>query len=79
MRIHRPHLSRRDAERLLDDPATHGNALGSLLAAAGAPGRPGELGGEAAAVSAFRQAATAPADGRVLVPAPRRSGRTAVR
>lgn len=81
MRIHRRRLSRREAERLLDDPAAHSSALGRLLAAAGGPAQPGELGGEDAAASAFQRTGMVPSTGggTVLVPAPRRSGRTAVR
>jgi hypothetical protein len=55
-----PHLSRRDAERLLEDPAAHGSALGTVLAAASAPPRPVELRREPAAVAAFHAARLAP-------------------
>ena len=81
MRIHRHHLSRREAERLLDDPATHGSALGTLLAAAGGPAQPGELGGEDAAASAFHRTGMVPSTGggTLFVPAPRRGGRAAAR
>ena len=43
MSIKRNRPSRRDAERLLDDPAAHGSDLGTLLAAAAAPAQPDEL------------------------------------
>jgi len=55
-----PHLSRRDAERLLDTPAEHDHALGWALTAASAPGFPDELRREAAAVAAFHAARLAP-------------------
>ena len=48
-----PHLSRRDAERLLDEPAEHDSALGWALTAASAPGFPDELQREDATVAAF--------------------------
>lgn len=49
-------LSRRDAERLLDAPASHDSALGWALSAANAPAHPGELRREDAAVAAFHTA-----------------------
>lgn len=55
-----PHLSRRDAERLLDAPAEHDSALGWALAAASAPAFPDELRREDAAVAAFHAARLAP-------------------
>lgn len=55
-----PHLSRRDAERLLDAPAEHDSALGWALTAAGAPGFPEELRRDDAAVAAFHAARLAP-------------------
>jgi hypothetical protein len=55
-----PHLSRRDAERLLDTPAEHDSALGWALTAASAPAFPGELRREDAAVAAFHAARLAP-------------------
>lgn len=81
MRIPHRHLSRREAERLLDDPAGHGSALGKALAAAGGPAQPGELGREDAAAAAFQRTATVPSPhaATVVVPAPRRGGRAAVR
>ncbi|MDR7253289.1 hypothetical protein J2X46_002274 [Nocardioides sp. BE266] len=54
------HLSRRDAERLLEDPAASGSALGTALASASAPARPAELRGEHAAVAAFHAARLTP-------------------
>ena len=68
-------LSRRDAERLLDDPASVDSALGSALSAASAPARPGELRREEMAVAAFHRARLEPA---AAVPA-RRAGRAATR
>ncbi|NBH02576.1 hypothetical protein [Amycolatopsis sp. SID8362] len=54
-------LDRRTAEHLLDDaPATGRHALTDLLAAAAAPARDGELAGEHAALTAFRDARLAP-------------------
>ena len=53
-------LSRRDAERLLDAPASHGSALGSALSAANAPAHPGELRREDATVAAFHAARLTP-------------------
>ena len=75
------HLSRREAERLLDDAAAHDSALGTLLAAAAAPGQPDELRREDATAAAFHRTAMAPSPGApvVLLPAPRRSGRAATR
>jgi hypothetical protein len=55
-----PHLSRRDAERLLDTPAEHDSALGWALTAASAPALPDELRREDAAVAAFHAARLAP-------------------
>ena len=55
-----PHLSRRDAERLLDAPAEHDSVLGWALTAAQAPARPGELRGEDAAARAFHAARVSP-------------------
>jgi hypothetical protein len=55
-----PHLSRRDAERLLDTPAEHDSALGWALTAASAPAFPDELRREDAAVAAFHAARLAP-------------------
>lgn len=53
-------LSRREAERLLDAPASHRSALGSALSAASAPAHPGELRREEAAVAAFHTARLTP-------------------
>jgi hypothetical protein len=53
-------LSRRDAERLLDAPASHDSALGWALSAANAPAHPGELRREDAAVAAFHTARLTP-------------------
>ena len=53
-------LSRREAERLLDAPASHGSALGSALSAANAPAHPGELRREDATVAAFHAARVTP-------------------
>lgn len=50
------HLSRRDAERLLADPAASDSALGTVLAAAGETARPGELRREDDAVTTFHSA-----------------------
>lgn len=55
-----PHLSRRDAERLLDDPAATNSVLATSLAAAKAPARPAELRREDAAVAAFHAARLTP-------------------
>lgn len=54
------HLSRRDAERLLADPAASDSALGTVLAAAGGTARPGELRREHEAVTAFQSALLSP-------------------
>jgi hypothetical protein len=54
------HVTRREAEQLLDDPAAHGSALGSLLSAAGAPAHPAELRREDAEAAAFHRARLAP-------------------
>lgn len=56
MSQHETRLSRRDAERLLDAPASHDSALGWALSAANAPAHPGELRREDAAVAAFHTA-----------------------
>jgi hypothetical protein len=53
-------LSRRDAERLLADPAASGSALGTALVAASAPARPAELRRESSAVAAFHAARLSP-------------------
>lgn len=81
MRIPHRHLSRREAERLLDAPAGDGSALGQVLAAAGGPAQPGELGREDATAATFQRTATvpSPSSGPVIVPAPRRGARAAVR
>ena len=81
MRIPHRHLSRREAERLLDDPAGHGSALGKVLAAAGGPAQPGELGREDSTAATFQRTATVPSPGggTFVVPAPRRGARAAVR
>ena len=50
------HLSRRDAERLLADPAASDSVLGTVLAAAGGTARPGELRRENDAVTTFHSA-----------------------
>jgi hypothetical protein len=74
----RPPLSRRDAERLLDDPAASGSALGTALSAAGAPARPGELRREDAEVAAFHAARlTPPPTTRSNFVSPTRLGRRA--
>ncbi len=57
-------LSRRDAERLLDAPATHDSALGQALAAAAAPPHPHELHREDAAVAAFHTTRSTPPPAR---------------
>ena len=54
------HLSRRDAERLLADPAASESALGTVLAAAGATARPGELRREDSAAASFQAARLTP-------------------
>jgi len=81
MRIPHRHLSRREAERLLDDPAAHDSALGAVLKAAGGPALPGELGREDATAATFQRTATVPSPGggTFIVPTPRREGRAAVR
>src|SRR5688572_11758431 len=50
------HLSRRDAERLLADPAASDSALGTVLAAAAGTARPGGLPREHEAVTTFQSA-----------------------
>ena len=60
MKHRNPHLSRRDAERLLDDPTAVASALGTALAAAGAPARADELAREDAEVAAFHTARLTP-------------------
>jgi hypothetical protein len=60
MSSHDHHLSRRDAERLLDQPAATSSALATALAAAGAPARTAELGREDATVAAFHTARLTP-------------------
>jgi len=81
MRIPHRHLSRREAERLLDDPAGHGSALGSALAAAAGPAQPGELGREDAAAAVFQRTAMVPSpgDSPAVVPVSRSGGRAALR
>ncbi len=56
----RRHLTRREAERLLDDPVAAHSALGSTLASAAAPARAGELRREDAEVAAFHTARLTP-------------------
>jgi len=46
-------LSRREADRVLDDPAMSGHRIGALLRAASAPARRVELRGEQAAARLF--------------------------
>jgi hypothetical protein len=53
-------LSRRESERLLDDPAAHDSALGSALAATKAPAHHRELRREDAEVAAFHVARLSP-------------------
>lgn len=60
MNEHENHLTRRESERLLDDPAAHDNALGGVLSAAKAPARSSELRREAAEVTAFHAARLTP-------------------
>jgi hypothetical protein len=60
MKHRNPHLSRREAERLLDDPTAVPSALGTALAAAGAPARANELAREDAEVAAFHTARLTP-------------------
>src|SRR5689334_22577712 len=60
MNEHETHLTRRESERLLDDPAAHGSALGWALSAAKAPARGSELRREDAEVAAFHAARLAP-------------------
>ncbi len=60
MSNHRHRLSRRDAERLLDDPSAANSVLGTALSAASAPARAGELHREEAAVAAFHTARLTP-------------------
>ncbi|RYC11513.1 hypothetical protein [Nocardioides zhouii] len=64
MRTPDDHPTRREAEQLLDDPAAHGSALGSLLSAASAPALPGELRREDAEVAAFHRARLTPSTTR---------------
>src|SRR5688500_16858782 len=54
------HLSRRDAERLLADPAASDSALATVLSAAGATARPGELRREDSAAATFHAARLTP-------------------
>lgn len=55
-----PRLTRRDAERLLDDPAAVDTVLAQALRAAAAPAQPRELGGEDAMAAAFQAARLTP-------------------
>ena len=73
MSKNRPHLSRREAERLLEDPSAVPSALGSALASAAAPARAGELRREDSAVTAFHTARLTPSGTRTAVAAPRRA------
>lgn len=70
----RPHLSRREAERLLDDPSGASSALGSTLASAAGPARPGELRREGSEVAAFHSARLTPPRSRRAAAASRRPG-----
>lgn len=60
MNDHELRLSRRESERLLDDPAAHDSALGWALSAANAPAHRGELRREDATVAAFHAARLSP-------------------
>jgi hypothetical protein len=60
MNEHEKHLTRRESERLLDDPAAHDHALGRALSAAKSPARSSELRREAAEVTAFLAARLTP-------------------
>jgi hypothetical protein len=60
MTDHEIRLSRRESERLLDDPAAHDSALGWALSAANAPAHRGELRREDAEVAAFHAARLSP-------------------
>ena len=60
MNDHEIRLSRRESERLLDDPAAHDSALGWALSAAKAPAHRGELRREDAEVAAFHAARLSP-------------------
>lgn len=60
MNDHEIRLSRRESERLLDDPAAHDSALGWALSAASAPAHRGELRREDAEVAAFHAARLSP-------------------
>lgn len=70
-------LSRRESERLLDDPAATNSALGTALTAATAPASPAELRGEEAAVSTFHAARVTPPGRRDHFVSPSRLGRHA--
>lgn len=72
MRAPDHHPTRREAEQLLDDPAAHRSALGTLLSAAAAPALPGELRREDAEVAAFRRARLAPSTATAGFVSPRR-------
>ena len=60
MNDHEIRLSRRESERLLDDPAAHDSALGWALSAINAPAHRGELRREDAEVAAFHAARLSP-------------------
>jgi len=55
-----PRLTRRDAERLLDDPTAVDTVLAQALRAAAEPARPRELGGEDAVAAVFQAARLTP-------------------
>jgi cell division protein FtsN len=55
-----PRLTRRDAERLLDDPTAVDTVLAQALRAAAAPARPRELSGEDAVAAVFQAARLTP-------------------
>ncbi|GAA1436863.1 hypothetical protein GCM10009641_37460 [Mycobacterium cookii] len=69
-------LSRRDAERLLDDPAADSSALGAALTAASGPARADELRREDATAAAFHRARLDPAP---VAPPARQRSRAATR
>jgi cell division protein FtsN len=81
MSRHDHHLSRREAERLLDRPVATSSPLATALTAAGASARPGELGREDATAAAFHTArlTSSPSPRSHFVSPSRLGGRAATR
>ena len=71
------HLSRRDAERLLADPAASDSALGTVLAAASGTARAGELRREDSAAATFQADRVTPPASRAGFVSPTALGRRA--